>query len=220
MNHAEAINFAAAQLGYCRYLEIGVEAGVTFNAVEMAEKTGVDPDFLCDIADLSGTAIRATSDDFFDDHPDRIFDLIFIDGLHTFEQSLRDLMHSIARLVPGGLILLDDCFPTDAYSAMRSIADCNLAKERESWPDRHWMGDVYKTVVFLNDFLDRFSFAHVDGTLGVVAVWRAPRSVAPFFDTIAEIAACDFFEFRDRIAPKLPRRTIEEIIRTMKGEPA
>lgn len=217
ITHAAIIRHVLETLKFRRYLEIGVQGGVTFNQVEADEKIGVDPNFQCDPATLKGTALSQTSDSFFDENPGRIFDLIFIDGLHSFEQSLRDFTRSISRIAPNGLILVDDCYPSDFYASMRDANACNLAKEAENWPDRNWQGDVYKTALFINDFMDQFSYAYIAGTQGVIAVWHAPRPVRPFFHTMRDIAECDYYTFRHLIAPRIRQLTIEEIVETMQA---
>ena len=48
-----------------------------------------------------------TSDKFFKDNEK--FDIIFIDGLHTFEQTIKDIDNSIKFLRDKGVILIHDC---------------------------------------------------------------------------------------------------------------
>ena len=62
---------------YSSYLEIGCFEDETFNKINIDKKVGVDPN--------SGGNVRLTSDNFFKINKDT-FDIIFIDGLHTFEQ--------------------------------------------------------------------------------------------------------------------------------------
>lgn len=47
------------------------------------------------------------SDVFFDQNTDT-FDLVFVDGDHSYEQSRRDIVNSLERLRPNGLVLVDD----------------------------------------------------------------------------------------------------------------
>ena len=46
---------------------------------------------------------RKTSDDAVSDFTDEMFDFIFIDGLHTYEQVLKDCQNYYSKLKPGGV---------------------------------------------------------------------------------------------------------------------
>jgi predicted O-methyltransferase YrrM len=98
---SKRLNRLAAALGARSYLEIGVMTGGTFERVQVAERTAVDPAFQFDIsghADDATIFAEMTSDEFFSGLPAaKSYDLIFIDGLHTFEQAYRDLCNSILR---------------------------------------------------------------------------------------------------------------------------
>jgi hypothetical protein len=78
---------------------------VTFERIRVAERTAVDPTFLFDIgkhANENTIFADTTSDRFFAGLPaQKRYDLIFIDGIHTFEQTYRDLCNSLlpARVV-------------------------------------------------------------------------------------------------------------------------
>jgi len=39
------------------------------------------------------------------------FDIIFVDGLHSADQSYRDVLHSLALIRPGGIVMMHDCNP-------------------------------------------------------------------------------------------------------------
>lgn len=87
------------------YLEIGCASNLLFDAVMSGRKTGVDP--------KSGGTHRQTSDTFFADNPQARFDVVFIDGLHVYEQVRRDLVHSLRAVRKGGWIALHDMLPRD-----------------------------------------------------------------------------------------------------------
>ena len=81
-------------LNICQYLEIGVYKNSVFNCIplKIENKIGVDP--------TQGGTHRKTSDDCFIDNT-KNFDVIFIDGLHTYEQCQRDCINSLKFLNPG-----------------------------------------------------------------------------------------------------------------------
>ena len=94
MEHYERINYLSKINTSEYYLEIGVDNGFTFTQVDISHKTGVDPHFFPDSTTIlkksrsGGTLRQTTSDDFFLSIPaDYIYDFVFIDGLHTWDQT-------------------------------------------------------------------------------------------------------------------------------------
>ena len=89
-----------------RYLEIGVNNGDNFFPIEVAQKVAVDPSFAFPLerklewdaknsCNATAEYITATSDDFFAKADAMAaFDVVFIDGLHTYEQSLQDVLNN------------------------------------------------------------------------------------------------------------------------------
>jgi SAM-dependent methyltransferase len=102
---ATVVNLLLAGNRDGRYLEIGCAGNELFDAVMTARKTGVDP--------VRGGTHRLTSDAFFAQSADERFDVIFIDGLHLFEQVHRDVVNALAALAPGGWIAIHDMLPRD-----------------------------------------------------------------------------------------------------------
>ncbi len=66
-----------------------------------------------------------TSDEFFANPPEILIekgiDLAFIDGLHTYEQSLRDVENCLKYLNPDGIIVMHDCLPSSEAEALPSL---------------------------------------------------------------------------------------------------
>lgn len=108
------------------YLEIGTFKDELFSEITCKTKIGVDP--------VSGGNIRMTSDDFFLQNK-LTFDCIFIDGLHHYDQVLKDIDNSLKVLNKNGIIFIHDCLPMnmDAQSIPRTVS--------------HWNGDVWKAFV-------------------------------------------------------------------------
>jgi hypothetical protein len=129
-------NHLIAKNNFKSYLEIGVQDGYCLQAVRCAKKVGVDPNPRVDkVSDA--TIFKMTSDDFFRQNNDK-FDFVFIDGLHTHEQSLIDFQNAEKVLNPGGMIMFHDSNPPTAEYA-KSFKDGGV-----------WNGDVFKTIVLLN----------------------------------------------------------------------
>ena len=165
-----------------RYLEIGVSHGVTFHNVTAKKKVAVDPDFHFDVEaarkqNPSASYHAVTSDAYFGSivDPDEQFDVIYLDGLHTAEQTLRDLLNALVYLKPDGIIVIDDVKPS---SHLASIPDRGtFAKVREFIGSRSktWMGDVYKVIFFVDTFLQQLSWRTVAENHGQAIVWRKRR---------------------------------------------
>ena len=73
----DLIEYLIKKNNYKNYLEIGCDKNQLFSKVNINNKIGVDP--------VSGGNVRKTSDDFFKENKSS-FDIVFIDGLHTYEQ--------------------------------------------------------------------------------------------------------------------------------------
>ena len=122
----EVINKIIKKKNYKNYLEIGCFKDENFKEIIVEHKVGVDP--------VSGGTIRSTSDNFFKKN-NKIFDIIFIDGLHYFDQVKKDIKNSLVALSERGIIIIHDCLPT-------RIRDQMIPRSHE-----HWNGDVWKVVV-------------------------------------------------------------------------
>mgnify|MGYP001178711657 FL=1 len=124
----DLIKFLNTKYNYKNYLEIGCDQDKLFQRIDIKNKFGIDP--------VSGGNIRKTSDDFFSTNKTK-FDLVFIDGLHEYEQVKKDILNSLKFLNPGGIVLVHDCLPESmskqAVPRYRSI----------------WNGDVWKAIVDL-----------------------------------------------------------------------
>ncbi|TAG85607.1 MAG: class I SAM-dependent methyltransferase, partial [Oscillatoriales cyanobacterium] len=74
------------------------------------------------------------------------FDVAFIDGLHTYEQSLQDVLNTLDNLNENGVIVMHDCKPPHVLAAcpaqsLQAAIDMNVP----GW-DGNWCGDVWKTI--------------------------------------------------------------------------
>lgn len=140
MTRTNLLNHLAEKHNLKRYLEIGVQnPDQNFNKVICKEKTGVDPACVPSrtygntLEGWSSQIIAVTSDDFFND-TNGVYDLIFIDGLHTAEQVQKDFQNAIKILSPNGFIVLHDCNPEKQEHTI-------VPRPTKTG---HWNGDVYK----------------------------------------------------------------------------
>lgn len=133
MQRFDIINSFIQRNGYTSYLEIGVSNGDTFQKINIQHKESVDP--AIGRYNTSKPTYKMTSDEFFEKHPDKKFDIVFIDGLHHSDQVDKDIDNSLKSLNDGGVIVLHDCNPT--------------SKEEQVIPREttRWLGDVWKSFV-------------------------------------------------------------------------
>jgi len=144
----DLIKYLIEKNSYKDYLEIGCDQNQLFSKVKIDNKIGVDPE--------SGGNIRKTSDAFFLINTDK-FDIIFIDGLHTYDQVKKDIINSVKFLKEDGIILVHDCMPD------------SLAKQAVPRFKMKWNGDVWKAIVDLrqNEDLDIYT-CEIDEGIGVI----------------------------------------------------
>ncbi|MDK3075684.1 class I SAM-dependent methyltransferase [Sedimentitalea sp. JM2-8] len=125
------VNHLVSLYDYDDYLEIGVRRKADMHDRIIARnRISVDP------AEDAEADFNMTSDAFFSQNR-KVFDIVFIDGLHTGEQVYRDIENSLAALKPGGCILLHDLNPPTAQHA-REIYELDGAYP--AWNGTSWQG--------------------------------------------------------------------------------
>jgi hypothetical protein len=178
---AEIIQRFVAMFDAPTYLEIGVCRGETFLEVTAARKIAVDVYFDFDFessrkAQPECEFAQMSSDAFFAD-PSRDlerYDVVFIDGLHTFEQTLRDLINVVPRMSPLGVIIIDDVLP-ESYAA--SLPDITLT---------HTLNRYLNLPLGMETFFQPLSFRTVEESHGVMVAWRNPRPASELISRTVE----------------------------------
>jgi hypothetical protein len=180
-NRIAVVNVLVRNFDNPAYLEIGCASDILFNSIPAQNKIGVDP--------TSGGNIRKTSDDFFKENKSR-FDVIFVDGLHAYEQVRRDVINSINSLNDGGWIALHDMLP-------------------RNWKEEHvpriaqgpWTGDVWKVAFELSQTEGiEFKILKIDYGVGVI---KPLRKDVKLTDLTNELLGKQFSYYYDNIS-KLP----------------
>lgn len=144
------------------YLEIGIENARTFVNVHANEKVGVDPFPLISTSELPNSVqIMTIKSDAFFQREDLEFDLAFIDGLHTWDQTYRDIVNAFNSGSEDIVLLVDDVVPSDKYAALRDQIACQVAKKGNGVNDNFWMGDVYKVVKLLSKYHPELSLCTI-----------------------------------------------------------
>lgn len=212
---AQRINTLGEAKNYSSYLEIGVCKGETFTEVNIKNKVGVDPDFRFDVncyADNQEINLfKMTSDTFFsylakNEYPCSIkvpFDIIYIDGLHTFKQSLNDFMNTITYSHMNTIWIFDDTVPMDPYTALPDQGKAGLYRKMAGLKVGPWHGDVFKSIFAIHDFFPYFSYATViDNGNPQTIVWRTvlPAQRKPLYLSRNEIENMSYFDMLENCA--------------------
>ena len=133
---------------YKSFLEIGCDQNQVFSKIKIEKKIGVDP--------VSGGTIKDTSDNFFKKNIIK-FDIIFIDGLHEYDQVKKDINNSLFFLNDNGVIFLHDCMP-------RSFIYQAVPRARGIWN-----GDVWKNIVETRTKIEIDTYViHADQGIGMI----------------------------------------------------
>ncbi|MEQ8393803.1 class I SAM-dependent methyltransferase [Thalassobaculum sp.] len=165
------------------YLEIGVNLGLSFALTRPETRAvGVDPAPNLSLP-VTGRIFEETSDAFFArpdlrDIVDAPVELAFVDGLHSFDQTLRDFINVERIAAPDSLIVLHDVHPFRPEVATR---------------DRRrifWTGDVWKTAAILRQERPDLSLTYVpaspSGMLLVTGLDPASKHLDGRFDTLVD----------------------------------
>lgn len=227
VNHsARRINALAGRLGARRYLEIGVHEGRTFLGVEVPERVGVDPRFAFDTAAVANdtTVLHAmTSDRFFAEAAGTgPFDIVFIDGLHVFEQVVRDLTNTLAWTGWRSAILIDDTVPSDVFSTHRVQQEALRMRREAGGQSLDWHGDVFKIPFLIHDFFPVLDYRTITGADNPqTLVWRAPGAPRqPVFNDLERISRLTWFDLqahREVLRPAREDEAIELCVRALEG---
>ncbi len=160
MTRTDIINQLIKYYNYKDYLEIGVDQAVNIKAVNIKNKTGVDPDTKSQI--YYPDVLKLTSDEFFDYWPTK-FDIIFIDGLHEHHQVYRDINNALRYLNEEGTIVCHDMLPPDEA--------CQRMPREQSM----WTGDCWKAWAQIRAENENLSMFVVDTDFGCGIIKRGKQ---------------------------------------------
>ena len=123
-----------------------------------------------------------TSDRFFETKSEFLdrykIDVALVDGLHTYEQSLTDVINCLTYLRTGGFIVIHDCNPTTGAMAYPTNSREDAAKKKLPGWTGEWCGDVWKAIVHLRAHRDDLFVCVLDCDYGVGLVKRGkPESM-------------------------------------------
>jgi Methyltransferase domain len=216
MTRIEVLNAIIQKKNVKNYLEIGVNRGkCLFNIKGPENRFAVDPFFNFNLWKKVKACVKnsdnyknqyfeVTSDDFFKQNQDLLnnnkLQLTFIDGLHTYEQSLHDTLNTLKYSDSDGIIVLHDCNPLDALAAYPAesidVARAEL-KDHKDWKNI-WNGDVWKAIVHIRKNHPELTAFVLDTDHGLGFVYKKNRAELPeVFKSISSINDLNY-EFLDK----------------------
>ena len=128
------------------YLEIGVNTGTSLQYASSSKVVGVDPypNIEHDLSDNT-TIFSVGSDTFFsEENVEQLLDgkieLAFVDGLHQFDQVLKDFINIERHSNKDSVVLFHDIYPVVPATATRE------------WNTYYWAGDTWKFMHIVNKY--------------------------------------------------------------------
>jgi len=186
----EVLRWIHELLQPANYIEIGVAKGISLQAaLEGTLCLGIDPS-----PRVAGTLpqdiriFTTTSDDFFGQQelPALLgathFALAFIDGLHLWEQALRDFINLERYAGPDSVVLIHDCLPLDEITSARTQTTA------------FYSGDVWKLPLCLQE-------QRPDLRITTVRTWPTGLCMVTHLDPASRVLTAGYEEFVNRYTP-------------------
>jgi hypothetical protein len=179
-NRVSFITAATQKFTYCKYLEIGCDNNICFKSIPVINKIGVDPD--------RGGNIKDTSDNFFKNNKNK-FDVIFIDGLHIYEQCRKDVINALDVLNKDGYIFLHDMTP-------RNWAEENVPRLK----DTLWTGNIWKVAIELSK-TKGIDFFVINADMGVGMLKKKEENIIYHddFESLKDLKFKDFLILNENV---------------------
>lgn len=207
------------------YIEIGVATGTTLTLAKPPTLAiGIDPQPRIEHPFQAPTRIHAmTSDDFFAtldvyrEIDGRAIAFAFIDGLHLFEQILKDFINVERHAAENSVVLFHDTLPIDALT-------CGREKIQP-----YWCGDSWKIIPILKKYRPELNIytiaANPTGLSLVTGLDPESRILEENYETIVKEFFPVTFEYlstdRNGILNVIPSHwpDIQHIVETMLSKP-
>lgn len=237
MTRIEVLNAIIEKKSVSNYLEIGVNRGkCLFNIKGAENRMAVDPFFNFNLwkkvkaiakntDNLKNEYFEVSSDVFFKENTQFLtenkLDLTFIDGLHTYEQSLKDTLNTLNHLNENGVIVLHDCNPLDELAAFPANSIDDARKELANLPNwkNIWNGDVWKTIVYIKKNHPELTAFVLNTDHGLGFVYKKKRENLPeIFNAFDDIASLDYAFFnlhRNELIDLKPVGYFEEFLKNL-----
>jgi hypothetical protein len=196
-NRIAVVNLLMRKKRNPTYLEIGCASNSLFDSIPALNKVGVDPS--------TGGTMRMTSDEFFK-YNNVGFDVVFIDGLHTYKQVRNDVINALKFLNKDGWVVVHDMLPRDWIECHVPILSSGT-----------WTGDVWKVAFELSKTEGiEFKILKVDHGVGVLRVTTehvtlndmvvelCDKKFSYFYDNFKSLPLIEWDEAQQWLRPLLP----------------
>ena len=97
----------------------------------------------------------------------RSLEIVFVDGLHTYDQALYDIENSLINIKNGGVVILHDCNPPHKNAAMPAKSHKQAAMQKLPGWTNEWCGDVWKAICHLRSFRNDLNIFVLDCDYGI-----------------------------------------------------
>lgn len=196
------------------YIEIGIRQGDSLRlALPDTTCVAIDPDPALAECPLPNTRLFATSSDqFFNCHSlteilgASSFSLAFVDGLHLFEQALRDFINLEKFATPSSIVIIHDCLPLDVITSQRTRTT------------HFYSGDVWKVAMCLNTSRPDLKMKTIrTGPTGLCLIGNLDRHssvlATGYDDYVAEYIDLTFDDYKRRTAdmPATVENTLDAV---------
>jgi len=187
-------------------LEIGVKYGGNFFPIKARQKIAVDPHFefprkervkwtLNNPYNILAKYYTISSERYFTNTKNASPpDVVFIDGLHTYQQTLRDVNNSLNNLNENGVIIIHDCNPPHETAAYPADSFDHAASLNLSGWTGEWCGDVWKTILHMRSSRKdlRIFVLNCDYGLGIITRGEADNYLTLSEDDIDTMTYNEF----------------------------
>ncbi len=155
MSRTDLINYLIWLRNFNNYLEISIhDEQINFTTVKCHNKLIVN---------------GYQSNQFFKKN-NKQFDIVFIDGVHTEEQALKDIKHGLFCLTKEGIIVIHDCLPPDEWH-QRELEKYNAGE--------NWNGTVWKAALrVFNDSRFHCVLLDTDWGCGIIDTSKTSKSLS------------------------------------------
>ncbi|RFD27131.1 biotin carboxyl carrier protein [Mycobacterium uberis] len=207
------------------YLEVGVSHGFAFRHIAADEKVAVDPAFKLSARSRRLAAAQARATHYFETTSDAFFanetallerhaiDVALIDGLHVYEQVVRDVENTLRYLRDDGVIVLHDCNPKLASAGFPATSYADFRAQNHWW-EGLWCGDVWKAIVHLRSTRTDLRIAVLDCDFGV-GIIRKGSPEQPLSYSVEQIAALSYADLaadREHLLNLKPAAYLDEFL--------
>ena len=160
-----------------------------------------------------------TSDDLFERHRGRLqkldgIDVAFIDGLHRYEQSLKDVRNCLLYLRSNGVIIMHDCNPESEAEAAEFESREQAPRTDSQGNKLGWCDDVWKTIAHLRSTRQDLNIfvLDCDHGVGVITKNRPENNLNLNPETIKQLTYKDLVKDRQQILNLKPPEYLQQFL--------